>query len=198
MVAANCINFGTAKRSWGWRLSLGLAVVPAAFMTIGALFISDSPSSLVERGKMEQARNSLQRVRGKDADIETELGHLIKSSEVAKAASGEPFVTILERQYRPHLVMAIAIPFFQQLTGINIVAFYAPVLFQSVGFGSDSALIGAIILGVVNLGSILVSTGVVDRFGRRFLFLVGGITMCVCQVWDYYGYLLFQFFPFHK
>jgi sugar porter (SP) family MFS transporter len=182
VVAANCINFGTAKHSWGWRLSLGLAIVPAVIMTIGALLISDTPSSLVERGKLTQAKRSLVKVRGKETDVEPELADLIKSSEIAKAANQEPFVTIFERQYRPHLVMSIAIPFFQQVTGINIIAFYAPVLFQSVGFGSNSALIAAIILGMVNLGSILVSTSVVDRYGRRFLFLVGGIQMFVCQV----------------
>ncbi|GLT31136.1 hypothetical protein SLA2020_058960 [Shorea laevis] len=182
VVASNCINYATAKHSWGWRVSLGLAVVPAAIMTIGALLISDTPSSLVERGKLDQARKSLLNVRGKDANIEAEMTELVKASEVAKAANQEPFVTIFERQYRPHLVMSIAIPFFQQVTGINIIAFYAPILFQSVGFGSDSALIASIILGLVNLGSILVSTGVVDRFGRRFLFLIGGIQMFLCQV----------------
>lgn len=182
MVAANCINYGTAKRTWGWRLSLGLAVVPAAIMTIGALLISDTPSSLVERGKLSQAKESLVKVRGKLSDVEAELAELMKCSEIAKAANQEPFVTIFERQYRPHLVMSIAIPFFQQVTGINIIAFYAPVLFQSVGFGSDSALIASIILGLVNLCSILVSTFVVDRSGRRFLFLAGGIQMFVCQV----------------
>lgn len=182
MVAANCINYGTAKRSWGWRLSLGLAVVPAAIMTIGALLISDTPSSLIERGKVEQARQSLRKVRGKNCDVEVELAELKKASDVAKEVNKEPFLTIFERQYRPHLVMSIAIPFFQQVTGINIIAFYAPVLFQSVGFGSDSALIAAIILGLVNLASILVSTGVVDRYGRRFLFMEGGIQMFLCQV----------------
>ncbi|KAE9445661.1 hypothetical protein C3L33_22440, partial [Rhododendron williamsianum] len=158
VVTANCLNYGAAKLTWGWRLSLGLAVVPAVIMTLGALLISDTPSSLVERGKVEQAKQSLIKVRGKGTDIEPELNDLIRSSELAKAANQEPFVTIFERQYRPHLTMAIAIPFFQQVTGINIIAFYAPVLFQSVGFGSDSALIAAIILGLVNLASILVST----------------------------------------
>ncbi|PON83066.1 Sugar/inositol transporter [Trema orientale] len=182
VVAANCINYGTASHSWGWRLSLGLAMAPAVIMTAGALMISDTPSSLVERGKLAQAKQSLLKARGKHADVEAELAELVKCSEVAKAANREPFLTIFERQYRPHLVMAIGIPFFQQVTGINIIAFYAPVLFQSVGFGNDSALIAAIILGLVNLGSILVSTFVVDRYGRRFLFILGGIQMFVCQV----------------
>lgn len=188
-VAANCINYGTAKATWGWRLSLGLAVVPAVIMTIGALLISDTPSSLVERGKLAQAKISLLKLRGTHCDVEAELGGLIRSSEVAKAENREPFLTTLERQYRPHLVMSIAIPFFQQVTGINIIAFYAPVFFQSVGFGNDSALIAAIILGLINLCSILVSTFAVDRYGRRFLFMVGGIQMFLCQVCNKSGYL---------
>lgn len=166
----------------GAGASLGFAVVPAAIMTIGALLISDTPSSLVERGKLEQAKQALIKVRGIGTDIEPELNDLIKSSEIAKVASQESFATIFERQYRPHLVMSIAIPLFQQLTGINIIAFYAPVIFQSVGFGHDGALIAAIILGSVNLFSILVSGAVVDRFGRRVLFLEGGVHMFIFQV----------------
>ncbi|CAM8983338.1 unnamed protein product [Rhodiola kirilowii] len=182
VVVANCLNFAMSKLSYGWRLSLGLAIVPAIIMTLGGLLISDSPSSLVERGKLAQAKKALSKARGVDVNVEDELADLVKASETAKAAKQEPFVTIFERQYRPHLTMAILIPFFQQLTGINVIAFYAPVLFQSVGFGNDSALIAAIILGLVNLGSILVSTAVVDRYGRRFLFKVGGAQMFICQV----------------
>ncbi|BFG19283.1 hypothetical protein CerSpe_055570 [Prunus speciosa] len=182
VVASNCINYATSKHSWGWRLSLGLAIVPATIMTIGALFISDSPTSLVQRNRLDQARKSLIKIRGKE-DIEAELAQLVKASEIAKALDEEPFVTIFQRQYRPQLVIgAIAVPFFQQVTGINIIAFYAPVLFQSVGFGNNSALIASIILGLVNLGSILVSTYMVDRHGRRFLFMQGGIQMIICQV----------------
>ncbi|KAF4394857.1 hypothetical protein G4B88_002734 [Cannabis sativa] len=155
VVASNCINYGTAHRSWGWRLSLGLAMVPAAIMTVGALMISDTPNSLVERGKLTQAKLSLLKARGgKESEVEAELAELVKRNEMAKAVAGQeesPFLSILERQYRPQLVMAIGIPFFQQVTGINIIAFYAPILFQSVGLGNDSALIAAIILGLVNL-----------------------------------------------
>ncbi|EEF48496.1 sugar transporter, putative [Ricinus communis] len=181
VLIAGCINYASAKLSWGWRLCLGLAIVPATTMVIGGLIISDTPSSLVERGKIEKARKALIKIRGNDSNIDAELTDLTKNSDAAKA-SQEPFKTVFERQYRPHLVMAIAIPFFQQVTGINIIAFYAPVLFQSIGFGNDPALMAAIILGLVTLASIMVSTGVVDRFGRRFLFIVGGIQMFICQV----------------
>ncbi|XP_022636399.1 sugar transport protein 5 isoform X2 [Vigna radiata var. radiata] len=182
VLAAGCINYGTAKHTWGWRVSLGLAVVPAAVMTVGALLITDTPSSLVERGKIDQARRALRKARGSSTDVEPELEELIKWSQIAKSVEQEPFRTIFERQYRPHLVMAIAITFFQQLTGINVVAFYAPNLFQSVGLGHDAALLSAIILGTANLGSIVLGTAIVDRFGRRFLFVTGGICMFLCEV----------------
>ncbi|KMT19877.1 hypothetical protein BVRB_1g009250 [Beta vulgaris subsp. vulgaris] len=182
VVVANCINYATSKLTWGWRLSLGLAVVPAGIMTLGVLIIPDTPHSLVERGKMDEARKSLEKARGDNADVKTELAELIKATQLAKADKEEPFVSIFERRYRPLLVLAILIPFFQQITGISVIAFYAPVLFQSVGFGSESALIAAIILGLVNLGSITVSTFLVDRFGRRFLFLEGGVQMFIFQV----------------
>ncbi|OUZ99334.1 Sugar/inositol transporter [Macleaya cordata] len=183
VVIANVINFGAARLgSWGWRLSLGLAAAPAALMTLGALLVSDTPSSLVERGKLGQARRALLKIRGVNSDIETELNELVVASEAAKQVNQEPFMTIFERRYRPHLIMSIMIPIFQQLTGINVIAFYAPVLFQSVGFGNDSALIGAIILGLVNLGSIVISMFTVDRYGRRVLFMEGGVQMIICQV----------------
>ncbi|XP_047157674.1 sugar transport protein 5-like [Vigna umbellata] len=182
VVAAGCINYGTAKHTWGWRVSLGVAVVPAAVMTLGAFLITDTPSSLVERGKIDQARRALHKARGSSIDVEPELEELLRLSKVAKSVEQEPFKTIFERKYRPHLVMAFAIPFFQQMTGINIVAFYSPNLFQSVGLGHDAALLSAVILGAVNLASLLVSIGIVDRFGRRFLFITGGICMFLSQV----------------
>ncbi|KAL6179891.1 hypothetical protein ACLB2K_046562 [Fragaria x ananassa] len=183
VLAASCINLAAAKHPNGWRFCLGLAIVPAAIMTFGALFISDSPSSLVERNKLEQAKKALLNIRGKDTDIEPELALLIRNSEMVKAINEEPFMTIFQRQYRPQLVIGmLAIPFFHQMSGINAVAFYAPVLFQSVGMGNDSALFATIILGMVNILSILVSAFAIDRCGRRFLLMEAGIQMIITEV----------------
>lgn len=71
-------------------------------MILGASLISDTPSNLVERGEMERAQKSLERVRGSELEsnvtIENELAELVKSSEIAKAINQEPFVIIFERQ----------------------------------------------------------------------------------------------------
>lgn len=60
--------------------------------------------------------------------------------------------------------------------------FYAPVLFSTLGFGDDASLYSAVIVGVVNIAATVVSIVCVDRFGRRILFIEGGIQMIVCQV----------------
>ena len=65
---------------------------------------------------------------------------------------------------------------------MNVIVFYAPVLFRTIGFGSSASLASALITGLVNALATLVSILFVDKFGRRFLFLEGGIQMLVCQV----------------
>ncbi|KAL4285697.1 hypothetical protein AHAS_Ahas19G0012100 [Arachis hypogaea] len=77
--------------------------------------------------------------------------------------------------------MAIMIPFFQQFTGIIVIMFYAPVLFGSIGFKDNSALMSAVITGVVNVAATVVSIYGVDKWGRRAFFLEGGAQMIICQ-----------------
>jgi MFS family permease len=182
ILAANLINYGTAqiKGGWGWRLSLGLAAVPAIMMTVGSLFLPDTPNSILERGHAEKAKQMLRKVRGTD-NVDDEFQDLIDATEAAKKVA-HPWRNILERRYRPQLVICILVPFFQQLTGINVIMFYAPVLFKTLGFGGNASLISAVITGVVNVLATVVSIFTVDKFGRRLLFLEGGIQMTLCQV----------------
>ncbi|XP_047967711.1 sugar carrier protein C-like [Salvia hispanica] len=182
ILAANVLNYGFAKikGGWGWRLSLGGAMVPALIITVGSLILPETPNSMIERGQSEEARSKLQRIRGID-NVDEEFNDLVEASQASSKVE-HPWRNILQRKYRPHLTMAIAIPFFQQLTGINVIMFYAPVLFKTIGFGSDAALMSAVITGGVNVIATVVSIYYVDKLGRRFLFIEGGIQMLVCQV----------------
>uniref|UniRef100_A0A5B7A7L3 Putative hexose transport protein n=1 Tax=Davidia involucrata TaxID=16924 RepID=A0A5B7A7L3_DAVIN len=182
ILVANVLNyfFAKIKGGWGWRLSLGGAVVPALIITIGSLVLPETPNSMIERGQHEEARAKLIRIRGVD-NVDEEFNDLLAASEESKKVE-HPWRNLLQRKYRPQLTMAILIPFFQQLTGINVIMFYAPVLFKTIGFGSDASLMSAVITGGVNVIATIVSIYGVDKWGRRFLFLEGGIQMLVCQI----------------
>ncbi|GAB2210663.1 hypothetical protein Droror1_Dr00015941 [Drosera rotundifolia] len=178
---ANMINYGTSKlEPWGWRLSLGLAAVPATLMTVGGLLVPETPNSLIERGKTEEGQRVLEKIRGTE-NVTAELQDIIDASEFAKAIK-HPFRNILERRNRPQLVMAFFMPTFQILTGINSILFYAPVLFQSMGFGRNASLYSSALTGAVLCGSTFISIATVDRLGRRALLISGGIQMVICQV----------------
>ena len=184
ILIANVLNYFFVKihGGWGWRLSLGGAMVPALIITVGSLVLPDTPNSMIERGQHDEAREKLKRVRGVD-DVDEEFNDLVAASEASKKVE-HSWKNLLQRKYRPHVAMAVMIPFFQQLTGINVIMFYAPVLFNTIGFGNDAALMSAVITGIVNVVATMVSIYGVDKWGRRFLFLEGGCQMLICQVID--------------
>lgn len=187
VLSANLINYGTEKikGGWGWRISLAMAAAPASILTLGALFLlPETPNSLIQRGNDDiyglKAMKMLQRIRGTD-DVQAELDDLIKASELSKAVK-HPFKNLMQRKYRPQLVMSIAIPFFQQVTGINVISFYAPVLFRTIGLGESASLMSAVVTGVVGTATTFLSLLIVDKLGRKMLFKIGGIQMFISQM----------------
>ncbi|PKA46445.1 Hexose carrier protein HEX6 [Apostasia shenzhenica] len=182
ILVANLVNYGTQKieAGWGWRLSLSLAGLPAALLTVGTIFLPETPSSIIQQGSdLAIARRVLQKIRG-TADVNNELQILVASvAEASNAIKEEnPIRKIFRRSYRPHLIMALAIPFFQQVTGINAVNFYAPVMFRTIGQKESASLMSAVITRVVSLSCTLAASLVaVDRLGRRALFVTGGLIM---------------------
>ncbi|CAF2204634.1 hypothetical protein HID58_027970 [Brassica napus] len=177
ILVANLINYKTDQiHPWGWRLSLGLAVVPATLMFIGGLFLPETPNSLVEQGKLEEAKAVLIKVRGTN-NIEAEFQDLLEASEAARAVKN-PFRNLFARRNRPQLVIgAIGLPAFQQLTGMNSILFYAPVMFQSLGFGGSASLISSTMTNAALVIAAIMSMYSADKFGRRFLLLEASVEM---------------------
>ncbi|KAG5587798.1 hypothetical protein H5410_048232 [Solanum commersonii] len=169
ILLASLVNYGTAKISggWGWRLSLGLAGFPAVLLTLGALFVVETPNSLIERGYLEEGKEVLRKIRGTD-NIEPEFLELVEASRVAKEVK-HPFRNLLQRKNRPPLIISVALQIFQQFTGLNAIMFYAPVIFSTLELGSETILYLTVIPGAVNIFSTLVSIYCVDKLGRRIL-----------------------------
>ncbi|KAJ7959861.1 Sugar transport protein [Quillaja saponaria] len=182
ILSANYVNNGTSKikGGWGWRLSLGLAGIPACLLTLGALLVVDTPNSLIERGCFEEGKAILRKIRGTN-NIEPEFLELVEASRIAEEVK-HPFRNLLKRRNRPQLVIAIFLQIFQQCTGINAIMFYAPVLFNTLGFKTDASLFSAAIIGAVNVLSTIVSIYLADKVGRRALLTEAGIQMFLSQI----------------
>ncbi|KAI5649115.1 hypothetical protein M9H77_35120 [Catharanthus roseus] len=181
ILIANLINYGTQKlHPNGWRISLGLAGIPAVFLLFGSLIITETPASLLERGKETEAIEALKKIRGV-GDVEAEFEQIKLACEIAKLVK-HPFKKLMKKISMPPLIISILLQVFQQFTGINAIMFYAPVLFQTVGFKNDGSLLSSVITGLVNVLSTFVSIFTVDRFGRRKLLLQASVQMFVCNV----------------
>ena len=178
--------FTSSIHSWGWRLSLGLAAIPACFLFIGSLVISETPTSLIERNRETEGLLTLKKIRGVE-NVNLEFEQIKIACERAREVK-DPFKKLMKLSSMPLLVIAIMMQVFQQFTGINAIMFYAPVLFQTVGFENDASLLSAVIIGLVNVFSTLVSIYAVDKVGRRKLLLQACVQMFISQVTYFYQF----------
>ena len=158
-----------------WRVMLGVECAPIAlFMSLLAT-IPESPRWLVRAGRTEDARSVLDRI-GYPEIQRT----LVEISESLKAAVGGVDVALFQRRYFKPILLAFLIAFFNQVSGINAINYYAPRIFQMIfGEGSElAALAGTIGVGAVNLTFTILAFLVIDRFGRRVM-IIGGASMMI-------------------
>jgi MFS transporter, SP family, sugar:H+ symporter len=201
ILTANMVNYLSSgiEGGWGWRIGVTFGAVPAAVIALGSLVIPDTPISLLARGEVETARETLAQIRGL-SDVREEFECLSAASEDSKAVAHPWRELFFGGKYKPQLTFCICIPFFQQLTGINVIMFYAPVLFRTVGFKQNATLVSSVITGLVNVFSTFVATITADKVGRRALFLQGGTQMIISQVplHTYSSVVEFHFFYYKQ
>jgi MFS transporter, SP family, galactose:H+ symporter len=153
----------------GWRWMFGLAAVPAAILAVGMFCLPESPRWLVSKNLIDSARTVLERIR-RTKDVGTELDDIQSSLAVQSGGWRDLFTPLI----RPALIVGVGLAILQQITGINTVIYYAPMIFEFTGAKSASASILATIgVGVVNVAMTVVALLLVDRVGRRPLLLIG-------------------------
>jgi MFS transporter, SP family, galactose:H+ symporter len=161
----------------GWRWMFGVAIVPAAIFGAGMIFLPESPRWLLRRGERETARAMLARIRG-TSDVAEELREI--EASVAKAPESGRFSDLMAPSLRPALIVGIGLAIFQQVTGINTVIYYAPLIIQTAGISSASgAILATAGIGAVNVLMTIFSMWLIDRKGRRPLLLSGIAGMAV-------------------
>ena len=160
-----------------WRRIFWVSLPPGVLFVLGSLFLAESPRWLFLRDKKQQALNALLRSRNAE-QAHVELKEMEQTSLSAKAqsvsASGEKIKdSLLRRKYVIPFLLACAILLLNQATGVNsIVAYNTGILLQS-GLSDLSAHWGYVIFTLVNFLMTLVGVALVDRKGRKFLFMVG-------------------------
>jgi len=160
----------------GWRWMFGLAAVPATILFVGMLFVPESPRWLINHNFIDKARSILERLRASADTIDNEIHSIQTSPEKQKGSFSE----LLNPLIRPALIAGIGLAIFQQITGINTIIYYAPIIFQFAGFQSASAAILATVgLGIINVAVTIVAMQLMDRVGRRPLLLIGLAGMAI-------------------
>jgi sugar porter (SP) family MFS transporter len=162
---------------WRWMLALG--ALPGAILAAGMLVLPETPRWLAGHGRMADAAAVLRRLRGDTGEVEQELNDL--RTDLRREGRLAGWSELLNPVVRGPLIIGVGLAIFQQITGINTVIYFAPVIFQAAGISSASAAILATAgVGVVNVAMTVVAIRLIDSVGRRALLLTGLLGMAVC------------------
>jgi sugar porter (SP) family MFS transporter len=179
-------SFITEPNCWRWML--GAETVPAVLYFFFLFLVPRSPRWLAQHGREVEALAVLQKVvRPEEA---AESLHLIKAHIAGERQTKPKFSELFTRRMRFIMFIALGLGFFQQITGINAIFFYAPTIFEKTGIPQENAFLQTIIIGLVNLGFTVVAIYVIDHYGRKPLLLIGTSAMAVClftNAWAFYS-----------
>jgi SP family arabinose:H+ symporter-like MFS transporter len=163
------MQFGAAE----WRWKLGVAAVPAALFLVMLFGIPQSPRWLVEKRRVDEARDVLRMV-GEES-VEQEVQDILDSMHLEREK--EP---LFSWKYRLPIFLAVSIGMFNQLSGINAILYYLNDIFGRAGFHGVSGDIQAVAVGATNLVFTVLAMSVIDRVGRKLLLLIGSVGTAAC------------------
>jgi MFS transporter, SP family, arabinose:H+ symporter len=166
---SNAMLAGIGENAWRWML--GVAAFPSLIYAICCFAIPESPRWLLSRkGDRERGLEVLQRIQpdASKASIAAEADEIAASS--SEKSSSAKFWT---ESMRKPIMLAILIAFFNQLSGINAILYFAPRIFELTGLGAKAALLQSIGIGITNLIFTFVGLWLIDRLGRRTLLFIG-------------------------
>jgi len=154
-----------------WRWMLGVEAIPALAYTLMVLKVPHSPRWLVLQKGDEQGALSILTIIYQKVDLARR--HLAEIKLDRQESSGPD--RLFQKKYKKVLYLGFLIAFFNQLSGINFVLYYAPQILEQAGLGGSDSLFNSIAIGIVNLIFTLIGVRLIDRLGRRQLIIIGSI-----------------------
>jgi sugar porter (SP) family MFS transporter len=164
-------NFGDME----WRLMIGLPALPALLLFVLLFGIPRSPRWLVARGHTDEALTVLRQMGAPDP--QAELADIERAVSQEHAVAHEP---VFQSKFRYPLFLAISIGLFNQLSGVNVIWYYALSMFTDAGFSASSGFAQMMVLAAVNVIATVVGMMVIDHFGRKSLLIAGAIGTTIC------------------
>ncbi len=173
--------------AYNWRWMLGLEAIPAIFYFLGLFAVPRSPRWLLMHGESKEAVETLAKFT--DSKEAQEQINTIKKSLGKDDESQKSSVTdLFHPSMKLVITIGIVVAALQQLTGINSVFFYAPMIFEQSGLGTDAAVFQAILVGLVNLVFTILAILFIDRLGRKPLLTFGVAGIVISMFVLSYGF----------
>ena len=172
---------------YNWRWMLGLETLPAVIYFIGLFFVPQSPRWQIRAGKVDEARMTMNRLYGEE-EAGQQIADVIKGLEADKDKEKVSVREIFQPALRFVLIIGVSLAILQQITGINAVFFYAPVIFEQSGIGTDASFMQAILVGLTNLVFTILAIMFIDRLGRKPLLIFGMTGIAVMMLLLSYGF----------
>ncbi len=171
-----------------WRGMFATLLFPALLFLLLLLFVPESPRWLIKKGDEERAGIILSKVSGSE-----KAGREIEEVKKALNAEEGSLKQLLKPGMRLALLIGILLPFFSQISGINVVIYYGPTIFKEAGFALSDAFGSQVTIGIINVLFTLFAIWKIDSFGRRPLLLWGvagvSVSLIIIGFFFYFNFL---------
>ncbi|HBE9079290.1 sugar porter family MFS transporter [Serratia fonticola] len=163
--------------SGSWRWMLGIITLPALLLFVGVFFLPRSPRWLASRGRDAEARKVLEMLRDTTEQAKAELDEIRESLKI-KQSGWALFKD--NKNFRRAVYLGVLLQVMQQFTGMNVIMYYAPKIFDLAGFANTAQQMwGTVIVGLVNVLATFIAIGLVDRWGRKPTLKLGFLVMAI-------------------
>jgi MFS transporter, SP family, galactose:H+ symporter len=162
--------------SGNWRWMLGVIALPGIVFLLGVFLLPDSPRWLLMRGRREAALAVLRQLRGDPAVVAREAADI---EEQLKRPQRGWHLFLENSNFRRSVGLGVLLQVVQQLTGINVVMYYAPRIFKAMGYDTVAQMWFTAAVGLTNVLATFIAIGLVDRWGRKPILYTGFSVMAV-------------------
>ncbi|MBM9402421.1 sugar porter family MFS transporter [Gluconacetobacter azotocaptans] len=212
LLLAFFVGYVLSGRPEAWRPMFMLGAIPALLLALGMMFLPESSRWLLHHRQERRAVSILYKLRGHHRDVRRELNAVLTVGDTETPQAG--WADLRRRWVRPALVAALGIATLSQLSGPNVIVYYAPIILSHTGLAHSAALLTSVSVGVTSTITTAMGIALIDKVGRRRMMLVmlpfaalslfvlgavflnpaplGGVRM-VLMVVSLLGYIFFNF-----